>query len=107
MTPEAYDPPGGETSMIDWVPPLSVVGVLYNGIIFFNLSSPHGELSFLSNTIAIYKNMIEGGLNITITSDVNLRPAIIEGSCRYVTAMYQINIIASYPFQYACLDIVQ
>ena len=39
--------------------------VLDNGIIFFNSSSANGELSFLNNTLAIYKDMIEGGLNIT------------------------------------------
>jgi hypothetical protein len=39
--------------------------VLDNGVIFFNSSSPDGELSFLNNTIAIYKDMIEGGQNIT------------------------------------------
>ena len=39
--------------------------VLDNGVIFFNSSSPNGELSFLNNTIAVYKDMIEGGLNIT------------------------------------------
>src|ERR671918_2569019 len=40
--------------------------VLDNGIIFFNSSSPSNEeLSFLNNTIAVYKDMIVGGLNIT------------------------------------------
>jgi hypothetical protein len=39
--------------------------VLDNGVIFFNSSSPNGELSFLNNTIAVYKDIIEGGLNIT------------------------------------------
>jgi hypothetical protein len=39
--------------------------VLDNGIIFFNSSIPNGELSFLNNTMAVYKDKIEGGLNIT------------------------------------------
>ena len=39
--------------------------VLDNGIIFFNSSIPSGELSFLNRTIAVYKDKIEGGLNIT------------------------------------------
>jgi hypothetical protein len=39
--------------------------VLDNGIIFFNSSSANGELSVLNNTLAVYKDMIEGGLNIT------------------------------------------
>ena len=39
--------------------------VLDNGIIFFNSSIPSGELSFLNSTIAVYKDKIEGGLNIT------------------------------------------
>ena len=39
--------------------------VLDNGVIFFNSSSPNGELSFLNNTVAVYKDMIVGGLNIT------------------------------------------
>ena len=39
--------------------------VLDNGVIFFNSSSPGGELSFLNNTMAIYKDVIEGGQNIT------------------------------------------
>jgi hypothetical protein len=39
--------------------------VLDSGVIFFNSSTPEGELSFLNNTIAIYKDMIEKGQNIT------------------------------------------
>ena len=39
--------------------------VLDNNIIFFNSSSAPGELSFLNNTVAVYKDMIEGGQNIT------------------------------------------
>ncbi len=40
--------------------------VLDNGIMFFNSSSPNGELSFLNNTVAVYKDMIGvGGFNIT------------------------------------------
>lgn len=39
--------------------------VLDSGVIFFNSSTPNGELSFLNNTMAIYKDMIEGGQNIT------------------------------------------
>ena len=39
--------------------------ILDSGIIFFNSTSPDGELSFLNNTMAIYKDMIEGGQNIT------------------------------------------
>jgi hypothetical protein len=39
--------------------------VLDNGIIFFNSSIPNGELSFLNNRMAVYKDKIEGGLNIT------------------------------------------
>jgi hypothetical protein len=39
--------------------------VLDNGIIFFNSSSTDGELSFLNNTMAVYKDMIEGGQNIS------------------------------------------
>jgi hypothetical protein len=39
--------------------------VLDNGIIFFYSSIPNGKLSFLNNTMAIYKDRIEGGLNIT------------------------------------------
>ena len=39
--------------------------VLDNGIIFFNSSNSDGELSFLNNTMAVYKDMIEGGQNIT------------------------------------------
>ena len=39
--------------------------VLDSGIIFFNSTSPDGELSFLNNTMAIYKDVIEGGQNIT------------------------------------------
>ena len=41
------------------------VMVLDNGIIFFYSSIPNGKLSFLNNTMAIYKDMIEGGQNIT------------------------------------------
>jgi hypothetical protein len=39
--------------------------VLDSGVIFFNSSTPNGELSFLNNTMAIYKDMIKGGQNIT------------------------------------------
>ena len=39
--------------------------VLDNGVIFFNSSSTDGELSFLNNTMAVYKDMIEIGQNIT------------------------------------------
>ena len=39
--------------------------VLDSGVIFFNSSTTDGELSFLNNTMAIYKDMIEGGQNIT------------------------------------------
>jgi hypothetical protein len=40
--------------------------VLDNGIMFFNASSSNGELSFLNNTVAVYKDMIGvGGSNIT------------------------------------------
>ena len=39
--------------------------VLDNGEIFFNSSSTDGELSFLNNTMAVYKDMIERGQNIT------------------------------------------
>jgi hypothetical protein len=40
--------------------------VLDNGIIFFNSFSSNGELSFLNNTVAVYKDMIGvGGSNIT------------------------------------------
>jgi hypothetical protein len=39
--------------------------VLDSGVIFFNSSTPDGELSFLNNTMAIYKDMIEKGQNIT------------------------------------------
>jgi hypothetical protein len=39
--------------------------ILDSGVIFFNSSTPDGELSFLNNTMAIYKDMIEGGQNIT------------------------------------------
>jgi hypothetical protein len=39
--------------------------ILDSGIIFFNSSTPDGELSFLNNTMAIYKDIIEGGQNIT------------------------------------------
>ena len=39
--------------------------VLDSGVIFFNSSTPDGELSFLNNTMSIYKDMIEGGQNIT------------------------------------------
>jgi hypothetical protein len=39
--------------------------VLDNGVIFFNPSSPDGELSFLNNTMVVYKDMIERGQNIT------------------------------------------
>jgi hypothetical protein len=39
--------------------------VLDNGVIFFNSPSVNDELSFLNNTVAVYKDMIEGGLNIT------------------------------------------
>ena len=39
--------------------------VLDSGIIFFNSTSPDGELSFLNNTMPIYKDVIEGGQNIT------------------------------------------
>jgi hypothetical protein len=38
--------------------------VLDNGIIFFYSSIPNGKLSFLNNTMVIYKDKIEGGLNI-------------------------------------------
>ena len=31
--------------------------VLDSGVIFFNSSSPDGELSFLNNTVSIYKDM--------------------------------------------------
>jgi len=39
--------------------------VLDSGVIFFNSTTPEGELSFLNNTMAIYKDMIEKGQNIT------------------------------------------
>ena len=39
--------------------------VLDNGVIFFNSSNPDGELSFLNNTMVVYKDMIEGGQNIS------------------------------------------
>lgn len=39
--------------------------VLDSGVIFFNSSTPDGELSFLNNTMAIYKDMIQKGQNIT------------------------------------------
>ena len=39
--------------------------VLDNGVIIFNSSSIDGELSFLNNTMAVYKDMIERGQNIT------------------------------------------
>ena len=39
--------------------------VLDNGIMLFNSSSSNGELSFLNNTVAVYKDMIAGGFNIT------------------------------------------
>jgi hypothetical protein len=40
--------------------------VLDNGIMFFNASSSNGELSFLNNTVSVYKDMIGvGGFNIT------------------------------------------
>lgn len=39
--------------------------VLDNGVIIFNSSSTDGELSFLNNTMAVYKDMIERGQNIT------------------------------------------
>ena len=39
--------------------------LLDNGTIFFNSSSSTGELLFLNNTVEIYKDMIEGGQNIT------------------------------------------
>ena len=39
--------------------------VLDNGVIFFNSSNSDGELSFLNNTMAVYKDMIKEGQNIT------------------------------------------
>jgi hypothetical protein len=39
--------------------------VLDHGMMFFNSSSSNGELSFLNNTVAVYKDMIVGGFNIT------------------------------------------
>ena len=39
--------------------------VLDSGVIFFNSFTPDGELSFLNNTMAVYKDIIEGGQNIT------------------------------------------
>jgi hypothetical protein len=39
--------------------------VIDSGVIFFNSSTPDGELSFLNNTMAIYKDTIESGQNIT------------------------------------------
>ena len=42
--------------------------ILDSGVIFFNSSIPEGELSFLNNMMAIYKDMIGEGQNIT-TSD--------------------------------------
>ncbi len=40
--------------------------VLDSGVIFFNSSTPpDGKLSFLNNTMAIYKDMIQKGQNIT------------------------------------------
>jgi hypothetical protein len=39
--------------------------VLDNGVMFLNSSSSDGELSFLNNTVAVYKDVIDGGLNIT------------------------------------------
>jgi hypothetical protein len=39
--------------------------VLDSGVIFFNSSTPDGELSFLNNTMAIYKDMTQKGQNIT------------------------------------------
>jgi hypothetical protein len=32
---------------------------------FLKSSSSNGELSFLNNTVAVYKDVIDGGLNIT------------------------------------------
>lgn len=42
--------------------------VLDSGVIFFNSFTPDGELSFLNNTMAVYKDIIEGGQNITTTA---------------------------------------
>ena len=39
--------------------------VFDSGVIFFNSTTPDGELSFLNNTMAIYKDLIENGQNIT------------------------------------------
>ena len=39
--------------------------VLDNGVIFFNSSNSDGELSFLNNTMAVYKDRIKEGQNIT------------------------------------------
>jgi hypothetical protein len=39
--------------------------VLDSGVILINSSTPEGELSFLNNTIAIYKDTIEEGQNFT------------------------------------------
>ena len=40
--------------------------VLDNGVMFFNSSSSNGKLSFLNDTIAVYKDMItNGGFSIT------------------------------------------
>jgi hypothetical protein len=39
--------------------------VFDSGVIFFNSTTPDGELSFLNNTMAIYKDLIEKGQNIT------------------------------------------
>lgn len=39
--------------------------VFDSGVIFFNSTTPDGELSFLNNTMAIYKDLIEMGQNIT------------------------------------------
>jgi hypothetical protein len=39
--------------------------VLDSGVILFNSITPDGELSFLNNTMAVYKDIIEGGQNIT------------------------------------------
>jgi hypothetical protein len=36
-----------------------------SGVIFFNSFTPDGELSFLNNTMAVYKDIIKGGQNIT------------------------------------------
>ena len=59
---------GNDTTKAEYEPIGNQAGedkVVDNGIMFFNSSSYNEELSFLNDTIAVYKDMIVAGFGIT------------------------------------------